>query len=66
MTLRFTSTAAPVMTMMAVPKKEKTRNLRSRKNVRAIKAVTTAPTANGSVNTAPPVMTSPSLEGHPV
>lgn len=52
----MTSTAAPVMTRIAVPKNEKTRNLRSRKNARAIRAVTTAPTANGSVKTASPLI----------
>jgi len=54
------------MTTIAMPKKEKARNLRSRKKARAIRTVTTAPTANGSSNRASPVMTSPLLDDLPV
>ena len=44
--------------------KEKTRNLQSRKNAEVIRTGTTAPTANGSVNSAPPV-TSPLSSTNP-
>ncbi len=58
-TRRLTRTAVAVMTIMAVPKKEKILSLRSRKNARAINTVTTAPTLNGSVKSASPVTISP-------
>ena len=56
MILALTRRAAPVMTKIAVPKKEKSRKRRSSQKVRAMSAATTAPTPNGLVMSASPVM----------
>src|SRR4028119_212617 len=60
MTRTLTRRATPVMTRIAVPRKEKSRNLRSSQKVRAMRAVTTAPTPNGLVTKACPIMAPPS------
>src|SRR4028118_1572010 len=59
MTRTLTRRATPVMTMIAVPRKEKKRNLRSSQKVRAMRTVTTAPTPKGLVIRACPVIAPP-------
>src|SRR5215211_3002413 len=66
MTRALTKRATPVMTRIAVPRKEKSRNLRSSQKVRAIRVVTTAPTPNGLVISACPFIVSRSPHPNPL